>query len=90
MQAQQDHISAQESSTTGGPVAKPTDFGMQVDEAIDKEDYYSTAHRITEVIAEQPKILVGGTLKEYQLKGLQWMISLYNNKLNGILAVPFT
>jgi ATP-dependent helicase STH1/SNF2 len=34
----------------------------------------------------QPSILVGGTLKEYQLKGLQWMISLYNNNLNGILA----
>lgn len=28
----------------------------------------------------------GGTLKEYQVKGLQWMISLYNNRLNGILA----
>ncbi len=30
--------------------------------------------------------MVGGTLKEYQLKGLQWMASLYNNRLNGILA----
>jgi ATP-dependent helicase STH1/SNF2 len=34
----------------------------------------------------QPSILVGGTLKDYQLKGLQWMVSLYNNHLNGILA----
>ena len=31
-------------------------------------------------------MLEGGTLKEYQLKGLQWMVSLYNNRLNGILA----
>ena len=31
-------------------------------------------------------MLNGGTLKEYQLKGLQWMVSLYNNRLNGILA----
>jgi ATP-dependent helicase STH1/SNF2 len=30
--------------------------------------------------------LVGGKLKEYQVKGLQWMVSLYNNRLNGILA----
>ena len=29
---------------------------------------------------------MGGTLKEYQIKGLQWMVSLYNNHLNGILA----
>jgi SNF2 family DNA or RNA helicase len=28
----------------------------------------------------------GGELKEYQLQGLQWMVSLYNNNLNGILA----
>ncbi|KAJ5745304.1 hypothetical protein N7520_010486 [Penicillium odoratum] len=49
-------------------------------------DYYAVAHRIKETVTEQPSILVGGTLKEYQLKGLQWMISLYNNNLNGILA----
>ncbi|KAI5291524.1 hypothetical protein KEM52_000138, partial [Ascosphaera acerosa] len=48
-------------------------------------DYYSVAHRIKEDV-EQPNILVGGTLKEYQIRGLQWMISLYNNNLNGILA----
>ena len=51
-----------------------------------KIDYYAVAHRIKEEVNRQPSILVGGTLKEYQLKGLQWMISLYNNNLNGILA----
>jgi ATP-dependent helicase STH1/SNF2 len=51
-----------------------------------KIDYYAVAHRIKEEVTTQPSILVGGTLKEYQIKGLQWMISLYNNNLNGILA----
>ncbi|MCJ1306930.1 hypothetical protein MMC25_000574 [Agyrium rufum] len=51
-----------------------------------KVDYYQVAHRIKEEVKKQPGILVGGTLKEYQIKGLQWMISLYNNNLNGILA----
>jgi ATP-dependent helicase STH1/SNF2 len=51
-----------------------------------KIDYYAVAHRIREEVTEQPSILVGGTLKEYQMRGLQWMISLYNNNLNGILA----
>ncbi|KAI1004703.1 Chromatin structure-remodeling complex subunit [Podosphaera aphanis] len=51
-----------------------------------KIDYYAVAHRIKEEVTQQPDILVGGKLKEYQLKGLQWMISLYNNNLNGILA----
>jgi ATP-dependent helicase STH1/SNF2 len=49
-------------------------------------DYYEVAHRIKEEVTQQSSNLVGGTLKEYQIKGLQWMISLYNNNLNGILA----
>jgi len=49
-------------------------------------DYYEIAHRNKETVTQQANILVGGTLKEYQVKGLQWMVSLYNNNLNGILA----
>ncbi|KAI1777671.1 chromatin remodeling complex SWI/SNF, component SWI2 and related ATPase [Hypoxylon cercidicola] len=56
------------------------------EEAGRKIDYYAVAHRIKEEVTEQAHILVGGTLKEYQIKGLQWMLSLYNNNLNGILA----
>lgn len=50
------------------------------------EDYYAIAHTITEEVTKQADILVGGSLKEYQVKGLEWMVSLYNNHLNGILA----
>ena len=70
-----------------GPVDE-TMFGAQkVDDPEEKArvDYYGIAHKIKENV-KQPSILVGGTLKEYQLKGLQWMVSLYNNRLNGILA----
>ena len=49
-------------------------------------NYYQIAHTIQETINQQPSILTGGRLKEYQLKGLQWLVSLYNNNLNGILA----
>ena len=48
--------------------------------------YYSLAHSYQEIIREQPSSLVGGSLKEYQVKGLEWLVSLYNNNLNGILA----
>eukprot|EP01117_Protostelium_nocturnum_P000340 TRINITY_DN103_c0_g4_i4.p1 TRINITY_DN103_c0_g4~~TRINITY_DN103_c0_g4_i4.p1 ORF type:complete len:1548 (-),score=441.14 TRINITY_DN103_c0_g4_i4:36-4301(-) len=48
--------------------------------------YYTKAHKIQEVITEQPNMIIGGKLKNYQLQGLQWLVSLYNNKLNGILA----
>jgi ATP-dependent helicase STH1/SNF2 len=43
-------------------------------------------HAIAEDITIQPSLLTGGTLKSYQLVSLNWMISLYNNNLNGILA----
>ncbi|QLL31430.1 hypothetical protein HG536_0B02930 [Torulaspora globosa] len=56
------------------------------DEEREKVDYYEVAHRVKEKVTKQPSILVGGTLKEYQLRGLEWMVSLYNNHLNGILA----
>ncbi|KAG8857512.1 hypothetical protein FRB91_011255 [Serendipita sp. 411] len=86
----------------GGPRLMPPSANDQIDGPIDettfgasrvedpdekgKVDYYRVAHRINEKITAQPRILTGGTLKEYQLKGLQWMVSLYNNKLDGILA----
>lgn len=56
------------------------------DETKTKVDYYEVAHKIKEDVKEQSSNLIGGTLKEYQIKGLQWMLSLYNNNLNGILA----
>ena len=71
------------------PTSEAT-FGAQKldlgDQDNSKLDYYAVAHRLKEKVLKQPSILVGGTLKDYQLKGLQWMVSLYNNKLNGILA----
>ncbi|GMS95686.1 hypothetical protein PENTCL1PPCAC_17861 [Pristionchus entomophagus] len=53
-------------------------------------DYYSTAHRVKERIVQQHSTMGGGNpelqLKPYQVRGLEWMVSLYNNNLNGILA----
>lgn len=46
----------------------------------------SIAHTINEVVVEQASIMVNGKLKEYQIKGLEWLVSLFNNNLNGILA----
>ncbi|XP_042516714.1 chromatin structure-remodeling complex protein SYD-like isoform X2 [Macadamia integrifolia] len=50
------------------------------------EKYYLMAHSIKESITEQPTSLQGGKLREYQMNGLRWLVSLYNNHLNGILA----
>ncbi|KAK3155821.1 hypothetical protein QOZ80_2AG0099120 [Eleusine coracana subsp. coracana] len=55
-------------------------------DSISDNKYYNLAHAVSERVTKQPSLLRAGTLRDYQLVGLQWMLSLYNNKLNGILA----
>ncbi|XP_014258775.1 ATP-dependent helicase brm isoform X2 [Cimex lectularius] len=52
----------------------------------EEHTYYSIAHTVHEIVTEQASIMINGKLKEYQIKGLEWLVSLYNNNLNGILA----
>ncbi|KAI1289743.1 SWI/SNF-related matrix-associated actin-dependent regulator of chromatin subfamily A member 5 [Halotydeus destructor] len=35
---------------------------------------------------ESPKYITGGEMRDYQIRGLNWMIGLYENGINGILA----
>lgn len=37
-------------------------------------------------LSRQPELVTGGVLKDYQLAGVEWLVSLYENGLNGILA----
>ena len=37
-------------------------------------------------VREQPAMLRGGLLRDYQLKGLCWLVALHDHGLNGILA----
>uniref|UniRef100_A0A673BWX0 Probable global transcription activator SNF2L2 n=1 Tax=Sphaeramia orbicularis TaxID=375764 RepID=A0A673BWX0_9TELE len=50
------------------------------------QSYYGVAHAVIERVEKQSSLLINGTLKQYQIQGLEWMVSLYNNNLNGILA----
>ncbi|KAA0713500.1 Transcription activator BRG1 [Triplophysa tibetana] len=50
------------------------------------QSYYAVAHAVTERVDKQSSLLINGQLKQYQIKGLEWLVSLYNNNLNGILA----
>ena len=83
---QQQRSAAEHYGDENPPPADDTSESEDEEEGGTKIDYYEVAHRIKEEVKVQPNLLVGGTLKEYQIKGLQWMISLYNNNLNGILA----
>jgi SWI/SNF-related matrix-associated actin-dependent regulator of chromatin subfamily A member 5 len=39
-------------------------------------------HRLT----VQPSVIQHGKMREYQIQGLNWLIHLYDNGINGILA----
>eukprot|EP00750_Incisomonas_marina_P027137 INCI6141.1.p1 GENE.INCI6141.1~~INCI6141.1.p1 ORF type:complete len:734 (-),score=138.07 INCI6141.1:191-2323(-) len=40
----------------------------------------------SDIFFRQPPNMTGGVLRDYQLRGAQWMVSLYENGLHGILA----
>ena len=48
--------------------------------------YNAAVHKMSVEELQQPACMTAGTMREYQVAGLQWMASLYNNGLNGILA----
>ena len=70
----------------GQPRNRNADLPIDGSAADKKGDYLAMTHSIKESVTKQADLLVGGTLKGYQVQGLEWMVSLYNNKLNGILA----
>ena len=57
-----------------------------LEKVYNSKNYYLSAHSHLEEITEQPHMLKFGKLKSYQVLGLQWLVSLYVNSLNGILA----
>ncbi|KNA18096.1 hypothetical protein SOVF_073890 isoform B [Spinacia oleracea] len=66
--------------------ASDEDFGKAGNLLDGQKKYNSAVHSIQEKVTEQPSMLQGGELRPYQVEGLQWMLSLFNNNLNGILA----
>lgn len=65
---------------------KARDFN---NESLDMDDEgemnFQNPTGLGEVEIEQPKLL-NAQLKEYQLKGLNWLVNLYEQGINGILA----
>jgi hypothetical protein len=50
--------------------------------ADEDEDGTARGHRLS----VQPSVIKHGTMREYQVQGLNWLIHLYDNGINGILA----
>jgi len=67
--------------------AKARAFNNPEDPAMDDEGEmnFQNPAGMGDVDIEQPKML-NAQLKEYQLKGLNWLVNLYEQGINGILA----
>jgi SWI/SNF-related matrix-associated actin-dependent regulator of chromatin subfamily A member 5 len=50
-------------------------------EALDQKETHGTTY-----LTAQPSMLSHGKMRQYQLEGLNWMIWLQENGVNGILA----
>lgn len=64
---------------------KARDFNKDDEPDEDGEMNFQNPTGMGEVEIEQPKLL-NAQLKEYQLKGLNWLANLYEQGINGILA----
>lgn len=64
---------------------KARNFNTDDEPDEDGEMNFQNPTGLGDVEIEQPKLLTA-TLKEYQLKGLNWLVNLYEQGINGILA----
>ncbi|KAI8368785.1 SNF2 family N-terminal domain-containing protein [Blakeslea trispora] len=51
-----------------------------------KKSKATEANTKPSISARQPALVTGAVLRDYQLAGVEWLISLWENGLNGILA----
>ncbi|XP_037087225.1 SWI/SNF-related matrix-associated actin-dependent regulator of chromatin subfamily A member 5-like [Pollicipes pollicipes] len=65
------------------------DHRHRMTEQDEDEELLAEAGKGTKAIVrfdESPHYIKGGKLRDYQVRGLNWMIGLYENGINGILA----
>ena len=62
--------------------AKYTEEMEDADLLKDEAGGAEVGHRLS----QQPSVIKHGIMREYQMQGLNWLIHLYDNGINGILA----
>jgi len=65
------------------------DHRHRMTEQEEDEELLSESRKSSKIVARfdaSPAYIVGGELRDYQVRGLNWMISLFEHGINGILA----
>lgn len=74
-----------ETSRRGRKTEKEEDEELLQDELEEEEDTMAALQTET-VFQTSPTYVTGGTLRDYQVQGLNWLISMSERRLSGILA----
>ncbi len=76
-------------SSSKGRNAKDGDHRHRMTEQEEDEELLTDLNQSKKSVVhfdESPSYIKNGKLRDYQIRGLNWMISLYENGINGILA----
>jgi SWI/SNF-related matrix-associated actin-dependent regulator of chromatin subfamily A member 5 len=79
--------SSSSSSSTGA--SQPRGGRARKSEASEDRELLKQAQSAAATVTRlhvQPRAIIGGTMRAYQLEGLNWLVKLYDNNVNGILA----
>lgn len=74
--------------TAGSTSTKKSKHRNRISEETEDKHLIKMAQSSTAVtrLTSQPSLIVNGTMRPYQLEGLNWLVKLYDNNINGILA----
>ncbi|XP_042214023.1 chromatin-remodeling complex ATPase chain Iswi-like isoform X1 [Homarus americanus] len=65
------------------------DHRHRMTEQEEDEELLAESNKSSKIITrfeESPSYIINGEMRDYQIRGLNWMIDLYENGINGILA----
>lgn len=83
-------MKSSETKDSGKKGATPTKRGTKTERAEDeqllKDTVDETSTNKVVYLTATPAYIKNGTMREYQVHGLNWLIKLYDNGINGILA----
>lgn len=84
-------VTAETTAASGGPGKRKRKVVKKVKDGAKKlkqmqNDTKLDTRQQKRVSFQQPKLVTGGTLRDYQLEGIRWLCNLFENGLNGILA----
>jgi SWI/SNF-related matrix-associated actin-dependent regulator of chromatin subfamily A member 5 len=72
-----------------GTAVDDNDHRHRRTEEEEDEELLTESRKATSIVTrfdESPSYIEGGEMRDYQVRGLNWMISLYEHGINGILA----